>query len=267
MSTVDLEETRPGIALVTMNRPERLNAMNAELVSDLHDAFAAVEDDRSCRAVVLTGAGRGFCSGADLVGGGVAPGAEDLGQLGQIYAFQEHLSTLIGRMHGLRQPIVAAVGGPAVGGGLALALASDVRVAADSATFGAVFIKVGLSACDVGVSYLLPRIVGAGRAAELMLTGRTFDAAEADRIGLVHAVVADGGVVEAAVESAEAITVNTEYGVWMTKKVLWANLDAPSLAHAMEMENRTQVLGIYTGNMTEAAAAFSEGRQPEWNPL
>ena len=167
----------------------------------------------------------------------------------------------------LPQPVIAAVNGAAVGGGLAIALASDIRVASDRASFGAVFIKAGLSSCDVGTSYLLPSIVGAARAAELMLNGRIFDAGEAQAMGLVHHVTADAGLMESALVTARQICANNEYGVWMTKMGLWANLDASSLRQAMELENRTQVLGYFSGNMEEAMQAFVEGRDPEWKRL
>ena len=163
--------------------------------------------------------------------------------------------------------MIAAVHGAAVGGGLALALACDLRVATRTARFGAVFIRVGLSSCDVGVSYLLPRILGATRAAELMLTGRHFSGEEADRFGMLNALVDEGAEVDAATALALEIAKNSEYGIWMTKRGLWANLDAPSLRHAIELENRTQVLGTFTGNMREATIAFQEKRDPQWKPM
>jgi enoyl-CoA hydratase len=167
----------------------------------------------------------------------------------------------------MQKPVIAAVNGTAVGGGFAICLHCDIRVAAESARFGTVPIKIGLSSCDLGTSYLLPRIVGAARAAELMLTGRIFAAEEAERIGLVHRIVPDDEVIDSAVETAGLISENSEYGVWMTKQVLWANLEAPSLRHAIEMENRTQALGVFTDNLEEAMAAFREGRKPQWKAL
>lgn len=152
-------------------------------------------------------------------------------------------------------------------GGLGIALASDVRMASSKAKFGAVFIKTGLSAADVGTSYFLPRLVGAGVAAELMLTGRIFQADEAREIRLVSRVVAPESLDEAARATARAIAENSEYGVWMTKKTLWSNVDAPSLRQAMELENRTQVLGTFTGCMEASIEAFAQGRPPRWKPL
>jgi enoyl-CoA hydratase len=265
---VNVEDQGGGITLLTMNRPENYNALNASMTTALKDAVARVETDRDCRVAILTGAGRGFCAGADLSGTpDPAPDTEGRGRVATVYRSQEHLAQLMLAIRECPKPIIGAIHGAAVGGGFAIALACDVRVATEGARFGSVFIRVGLSSCDVGTSYLLPRLVGAGRAAELMLTGRHFDAEEAYRIGLLHAVTAEGEAVAKAMETAGLIAANNEYGVWMTKVGLAANLDAPSMRHAIELENRTQVLGTFTDNMTEAAAAFREKRTPEWRPM
>jgi enoyl-CoA hydratase len=266
MTTVRSETIDDGITLLTLDRPERLNAMSRALVSDLHDALAAVADDRECRVAILTGAGRGFCSGLDLKETGDI--AADVGDGGggppAALRRQQQIATLVTRLRRLSKPVIAAVNGPATGGGLALALACDVRVAAESASFNVAFIRVGLSGCDIGVSYLLPRLVGASRAFELMLTGRMIDAGEADRIGLVSRVVPDGHVVDTARETAELIRANSPFGVWMTKEVMWSNLESGSLQAAIDLENRTQLLSSYTGDMQEALAAFLEKRPPQF---
>ena len=268
MSTILTKQIEDGVTLVTLNRPERRNALAMSLVSDVTEEMKRLRHDRNTRVVILNGAGRGFCAGADLVqDGDTVPGGEGLSELGFVYRMQEHLAEMMLAVHELPKPVIAAVHGAAVGGGFALALASDMRVAADSAKFGSVFIKVGLSSCDVGTSYFLPRLVGPGRAFELMTTGRHFDADEALEMGLVQSVVAEGKEVDKALETARLIVQNNEYGVWMTKSGMWANLDAPSLRHAMELENRTQVLGTFTGNMREAMHAFREKRDPRWKPL
>jgi enoyl-CoA hydratase len=182
VSSVEIDRSGGEVAVVTLNRPERMNALSVGLVMELREAANEIHRDRRIRVAVLRGAGRGFCAGADLKGDDVrVPGTEQLGELGSIYKMQENLAETILALHECEKPIVAAIHGAAVGGGLALALASDVRIAAEGTRFGAVFIRVGLSSCDVGVSYFLPRLVGAGRAAELVLTGRHFDAAR--RIG------------------------------------------------------------------------------------
>jgi len=265
MATVLSERLTPQIALLTLDRPERLNAMTHELVADLHSALAEVRNDRECRVVILTGAGRGFCAGIDLGGAGPAPHSDGWGQVGSGMKTQQHIAKLIPHMRALPQPIIAAVNGPAAGGGLALALGSDVRVAAESARFNAAFVRIGLSGCDIGVSYLLPRLVGASKAFEMMLTGRLIDAREAEAMGLVSRVVPDGDAVAAAVEIAEEIAANSPFGVWMTKEVMWSNLEAGSLQAAIDLENRTQILSSMTGDMREAVAAFFEKRPAEFN--
>lgn len=268
--TLALTEVDPAILEVRLNRPDRLNAINAAMIGELIEVFEGVNNDRHFRAVILAGAGRGFCSGADLLEPalpGAIPGTDGMGELGFVYRFQEYLARAILAIHECDKPVIAAVNGAAVGGGLAFSLASDIRLASENARFGAVFLKTGLSNCDVGTSYLLPRLIGAGLASELMLTGRIVDAGEAREIGLANRVVTAEALAEAALETARAIRENAEYGVWMTKKGLRAALDAPSLRHAMEMENRTQALGYFTGAMTAMREAFASGAKPEWPKL
>ena len=264
METVQLERVRPEVALITLNRPDRLNAMSHQLVADLHAALDEAGADHDVRVVVLTGAGRGFCAGLDLKGAGAAPGVEGLGRPQAGMLSQQHIASLVPKMRGLRKPIIAAVNGPATGGGFALVLASDIRVAARSARFNVAFVRIGLSACDIGVSWMLPRLVGAARAHELMLTGRIFDATEAERIGLVTRVVDDVAVIDAALESADQICANSPFGIWMTKEVMWSNLETPSLQAAIDLENRTQILTTFTEDMGEAMSAFLEKRGPSF---
>jgi enoyl-CoA hydratase len=267
VSTVDLASPRPGVAVVTLNRPERLNAMSHELVADLHATLDAIGRDRSTRAVVLTGAGRGFCAGLDLKDGATVPAAESeaLGRVEAGMATQQHIATLVPRMRGLRQPIIAAVNGAAAGGGLALALASDVRLAAPEARFNVAFVRLGLSGCDIGVSWLLPRLIGASRAFELMLTGRIVDAAEAERLGLVSRVVREGSVLDAALDVADEIKANSPTGVWMTKEVMWSQLEVGSLQAGIDLENRTQIMTSMSDDMREAIQAFLEKRPPRFD--
>ncbi|MGH9019349.1 MAG: enoyl-CoA hydratase/isomerase family protein, partial [Acidimicrobiales bacterium] len=164
MAYVTNERIEPGVTVLTLDRPERLNAMTAELVAELHDALAALEGDRDCRVVVLTGAGRGFCAGLDLTGYGRPRGPVETGRVENGLATQKEIAALVPRLRALPQPVIAAVNGPAAGGGLALALACDIRLAAASARFNVAFVRLGLSGCDIGVSWLLPRLIGASRA-------------------------------------------------------------------------------------------------------
>jgi enoyl-CoA hydratase len=272
MDPVVVSRPRPGVALVEMDDPERYNALSTPMVRGLHAAFSDLRTDREVRTIVLAGRGRGFCGGANMGGGEEAPPMSvDRGPVGFIHFMQEHLAELMLRIHEQPQPVIAAVHGAAVGGGLALALASDLRVASPDAFFASHFIRVGLSSCDVGTSYFLPRIVGPTIAGELMLTGRRFSAEEARGHGMLNRVVDAGSdhdvLLDAAYDLAAGIIENSEYGVYMTKIGLWANVDAPSLRHAIELENRTQVLGCFTGNMTEAGEAFREKRAPSWKPF
>jgi enoyl-CoA hydratase len=253
-----------GVAQLTLNRPSSLNSMNADLVGSLYDALDALDRDRSVRAVVLTGAGRGFCSGADLTGWGgpegIDPGAPQT-DVWASFAVQQRIAGLIGRLRTLKQPVIAAVNGAACGGGLALSLGCDVRLAGPGARFNVAFVKVALSGCDVGVSWLLPRLIGASRAWELMLTGRLIDADEAERIGLVSRVVRDGDVVDAAVDVAVEVAANSAWGVRMTKEVAWSQLEIGSLQAGIDLENRTQILSSMTGEHAETVRAFLDGHR------
>lgn len=268
MPSVKLETLEDSIACITLNRPERLNAIDGSLIDGVDDALDALSTGEF-RVAILTGAGRGFCAGADLSGTG-QPWTQNKPTTPAFkvtYDAQVRLANLYTRIYELDIPVIAAVNGVAVGGGLAFTLVSDIRVASDQARFGSVFIKAGFSSMDMGTSYLLPKIVGAGAARELMLTGRIIDAAEAYRLKLVHEVVAPDDLMPAALRLARSIVENNAYGVWQTKIGLNAALDAPSLRHAIEIENRTQILTGFTNNPVEAAKAHMEKRAPRWDPL
>lgn len=250
-SHLRLEQVGDGIAVLTLQRPERLNALTWELIDDLHETLGSIARDPQVEVLIITGEGRGFCAGLDLQ-------HEDPFGTGEaielVYERQEKVASLAVALRDLPQSVVAAVNGPAAGGGLALALAADVRICAKSAVFAVGFVRAGLSGCDVGVSYLLPRIVGAGIASELMLTGRRVDAAEAARIGLANGVFPDEEMLDQAHELASAIAENARFGVRMTKQVLRRNLDASSLEAAIELENRTQALATRTDGPRQALA-------------
>lgn len=268
MAAVELVAIEDQVALVTLNRPERLNAIDGSLIGamdDILDVLGAGE----FRVAILTGAGRGFCAGADLSGTGEPwTEAEPHTPAFKInYDAQVRLADQLTRLYELPIPVIAAVNGVAVGGGLAFALHCDIRLASEQARFGSVFIKAGFSSMDMGTSYLLPKIAGAGVARELMLTGRIIDAAEAYRIKLVHEVVAPDALTSASLTLARSIVANNAYGVWQTKIGLNAALDAPSLRHAKEIENRTQILSGFTNNPVEAARAHQEKRAPVWDRL
>lgn len=268
MAAVELQTLEDDIALVTLNRPGLLNAIDGSLI-DAMDGVLDVLNRAEFRVAILTGAGRGFCAGADLSGTGEpwvkAKPASPAFKAN--YDSQVRLADLYVRLYELPIPVIAAVNGAAVGGGLAFALHCDIRIASELARFGSVFIKAGFSSMDMGTSYLLPKIVGAGVARELMLTGRIIDAAEAYRIKLVHEVVAPDDLMPATLAKAREIAANNAFGVWQTKIGLNTALDAPSLRHAIEIENRTQMLTGFTNNPAEAARAHRENRTPKWDPL
>lgn len=259
-TTLRVEEIEPDIVLVTFAMPERLNSMTVAFARELVDVFDALAEAPEARVVILTGEGRGFSSGHDLedLGDGEGRAGDDW------YAEMEVFSRVVARIDGLPQPVIAAVNGPAIGGGLAMALACDTRVCSESARFSAAFVRLGFSGCDMGVSYFLPRTVGSTLAFEMMLTGRIVDAAEAREANLVLRVVPEGEVVEAAVAVARQVSANAPFGVKLTKRVMRTNLDAASLGAAIELENLTQSLCAGTSGHHEALAAFLEKRQPRF---
>ncbi len=250
------------VAVVTLNRPERLNAMSIDLVIELHDALEAVGADNQVWVIVLAGAGRAFCSGLDLKDYGVIPNVDGLsvGRISQ--RSMRYYSRLVPLMRRLPQPIVAAVDGPAYGGGLCLSLGAELRLAGPGAVFNSTGIVNGLTSTELGVSWLLPRLVGSAHANDILFTGREVDAHEAHRMGLVSRVVEDRPVLDAAVETATAMCRFSPYGLAMTKDTVWANLEVPSLTAAIELEDRNQLLLGFTDNLPEAIRAFDAGRAP-----
>jgi len=260
-----LDVTRDGaITWLTLNRPHALNALNAVITDELHDFLAGLANDRATRVVVIRGAGRAFCAGLDLKEQG-ANGASELGHstTGTLEV-QRRLSSLVIAIRRLPQPFIAAVRGAASGGGFALALAADVRLATPSARFNAAFIRIGLSACDMGVSYFLPRVVGLSVASELMLTGRFINAQRALATGLVSEVVAEDDLDAAAGQLAQEMTETSPLGLRLTKECLGASVDAGSLEQAILMEDRNQALCVGAGYIAEGARAFAEKRKPRF---
>jgi enoyl-CoA hydratase/carnithine racemase len=255
-----LERPRDGVLLVTLHRPETLNALTFEMFDEITALCRDLEDDPTVRVVVLTGAGRGFCAGLDLRAVAalleMSPPAFLRGQ--------EKWTGAAIALHNLTIPVIAAVNGPAAGAGLSLALAGDFRIASTAAKFNAAFIRVGLTGGDMGSSWLLPRIVGLGIANELLLTGRFVLPDEAERIGLVNRVTEPDDLIPTALELADSITRNSPFGVRLTKQAVRANLGAATLELAAELENRNQALAASTQDMREALAAFRERRQPNF---
>jgi len=254
-----VDDVAPHVKQITLNRPERLNALDFPLTGELHDALDAVGGDANCRVVVLTGAGRAFCAGLDLKDFGTPPKPGEHPHAHAGIGGQEFMANLTVHMRSTPQIIVAAVNGPAYGGGLGIAAAADLRIAGESATFCSAFIRTGLTGTDIGVSYTLPRLLGASRAFDLIVTGRTVDAVEAERLGLVSRVVPDDALRDEAVALASSIAGYTAVGLQMTKEVMWANLDAPNMAAALALENRNQKLA---GSTPEVQAYMDAYRAP-----
>ena len=250
-----LDKNTNGVWTLRLNQAARLNALSDAMVQGLHQMLADIDQDEACRVLILTGEGRGFCAGFDLSLADDAPGSER-GEAAAWTRRQESFAGLVTRLKSLHQPVIAAVNGPANGAGFGLALACDLRMASTAASFNAAFIKVGMSSCDIGVSYLLPRSVGAAHAFDIMLTGRMVDAEEAGRIGLVSRVVAPDALLEQALLLGSHIASHDSFAVWMTKRGMWANLEASSLSAALELENRTQILARTTGVLKAKAQAF-----------
>ena len=264
-SFVRVERPRDEVAVVTLNRPERMNAMAFDVMVPLREAIEALSADNGVRVVVLTGAGRAFCSGADLEDPGRVPGIDGLTLPTIALRSMQLLDDVIIAIRRMHQPVVAAVNGPAIGGGFCLALACDIRLAAESAYFRAAGINNGLTASELGLSYLLPRVAGAARAAEIMLTGRDVDAAEAERIGIVSRVVEADELLAECYAVAERIIGFSRPGTELTKRMLAAGLEASSLTAHMDHEGLAQLfVRLTTRNFEEAVTARREGRAPEF---
>ncbi|HET8929957.1 MAG TPA: enoyl-CoA hydratase-related protein [Acidimicrobiales bacterium] len=262
MALVTVTRPRPHVTVVTLDRPDRLNAMSIELMTDLHDALVAAGDDNDCHVIVLTGSGRAFCSGLDLKDYGVVPNIDGLtvGRIAQ--RSMRHYSRVVPLLRRLPQPVIAAVNGSAYGGGFCLALGAELRLAGRSAAFNSTGIVNGLTSTELGVSWLLPRLIGAAHANDILFTGRTVDAAEAYRMGLVSRVVDDEVLLDEALAVAEAMCAYSPYGLAMTKDVVWANLENSSLEAAIELEDRNQLMLGFTENLPEAIRSFAAGRAP-----
>src|SRR5438034_5847655 len=236
MPFVLIEKPRPHVALVTLNRPERMNSMAFDVMIPLRDALEEVSLDNDPRVVVLSGAGHVSCPGADLEDSGTIPNIAGLTRSSIAQRSMELLHDVIVGLRRMHQPVIAAVNGAAIGGGFCLAVAADIRFAAEGACFRAAGINNGLTSSELGISYLLPRAIGSSRAFEIMLSGRDVDAAEAERIGLVSRAVPHAELLEACYELAERIAGFSRVGVEATKRLLWSSFDAGSLAAHIEHE-------------------------------
>ncbi|MBI5586183.1 MAG: enoyl-CoA hydratase/isomerase family protein [Deltaproteobacteria bacterium] len=257
LETLLFQEIEPQIGLVTLNRPDCLNAINDRMLDDFGELLRCLDRDDAVRVLIITGADRGFCAGADL---------KEVATRAQTEAFadpesflrlvQEKYSGLILQLRGIRQPVIAAVNGAAAGGGMAIALAADIRVCSPEAYFVASFINIGLSGGEMGSSFLLPRMVGISRAADILLTGRKVFGEEAGMIGLASRVVPAENLLEAALSYARLMTAKTVGGLKLTKRALEQNQTAPALEAAVNLENRNQALMVFSGEFRRLIGAF-----------
>ena len=265
MSFVTVGKPRPYVTLITLNRPERMNAMAFDVMVPFREALEEVSFDNDTRVVVVTGAGAGFCAGADLEDPGWLDIFNGLTVPGIARRAMKILEDVIKSIHDMHQPVIGAINGPAIGGGFCLSMATDIRIASDTAYFRPAGINNGLTSAELGLSYLLPRAIGTSRAFEIMLTGRDVTADEAQRIGMVSKVVAQDALLDECYAIADRISGFSQLGVELSKQMLWAGVDAGSLHTHMNHEGHAQLfVRMTTKNFEEAIKARKEGRTPQF---
>ncbi len=238
-------ETDGAIGILTLNRPERLNAINVEMWHELRGFYEERLTDHKTRVLIITGAGRECSSGLDIKETfAVTPRADDRYDPQRAYEEQSYGSYLVVLMRRIPQPIIAAVNGPAAGGGFSFVLASDVRLASEKASFLAAYINVGVGGADMGSSWFFPRMVGMANASRYLLTGDPFDAEEAYRMGLIQAVVKNGELLDECITLAEKMVSKSPLGLRLTKEAITRNVGAIALEDAVHLEDRNQALCI-----------------------
>lgn len=263
MSYVEVTKPIPNTTVIRMNRPERMNSMSFDLVVPLHEAIEEVAQDNDTHCVILTGTGRGFCAGADTQESTPPPNIDGMTLTRIATRAFTILADLVPALQRMPQPVICAVNGAAIGGGMCLTLGADIRLAGESAYFRAAGINNGLTAVELGMSFLLPRAIGSSRAFELMLSGRDVSAAEAADLGIVSRTVPDDQLLPEALKLAEQINGWSTQGVQLTKRMMWAGLETSSVRAAIELETHTQLfVRLTTKNFEEATKARQEGRKP-----
>lgn len=257
-----LVEREGAVTTVTLNNPDRHNSLTAEVHAGMIEAFESLLRDRECRAVILTGAGASFCSGMDLKS--PIGGDDEAGAIQRRLERMRAGTRLVQLMRDIPQPVIAAIKGHAVGAGFAFAAASDLRIAAPDARFNAVFVRIGMTPGDLGLSWLLPRLIGYTATAEIFYTGGILEADRAEKLGFLNKIV-DDPLAEARALATE-IAENAPFGVRMAKELLNASIGGGFREH-MEIEMRSQVLGLMTQDHKDAVAAFPERRKPVFRDL
>lgn len=265
MSFVLVEKPRPHVTQITLNRPDRMNAMAFDVMVPFKEALEEISFDNDTRVVIVTGAGEGFCSGADLVDPGWLDIFDGLTIPGIARRAMKILDDVVKAIHDMHQPVIGAINGAAIGGGFCLSMATDIRVASNTAYFRPAGINNGLTSAELGLSYLLPRAIGTSRAFEIMLTGRDVTAEEAAQIGMVSKCVAPEVLLDECYAIAERIVGFSQLGVEISKQMLWAGMDAGSLHSHMNHEGHAQLfVRMTTKNFEEAIKARKEGRDPNY---
>ena len=260
-STFLFDQSAAGVATITLNRPDRLNALTFEVYRELTDTFAALRDEADVRAVVITGAGRAFCSGGDV--------HDIIGELFKrdmegLLEFTRMTCELVANIRALQKPVIASLNGTTAGAGACIALASDIRIAAEEAKIAFLFVKVGLSGADMGAAYLLPRVVGLAKATELLYTGDFISAQEAERIGLYNRVVPGDQLASTTQELAERLARGPAFALAKTKELLDREAHM-NLETALECEAQAQAICMQHPDYREAYEAFVAKREPKFN--
>ena len=277
--TINFELQPNGIGIITLNRPEKLNALSFQMIKDLHFLLDHLMTNLDCRVVILKAKGKAFCAGLDLKESTILQSKKKPPKLKEKFFFlkapekdiikakiyaQMYTSQIIIKMRKIHQPIIALINGAASGAGFALALASDVRIASESARLNNAFIKVGFSGADLGVSYFLPRLIGMSRAAEILYTGRFIDANESKKIGIVSKVCSESELLDEALKVAENFLEKSPLGLRMTKQAINATMDSPSLETITQIENITQMLCSTSPDIMEGIQSFFDKRKPKY---
>jgi enoyl-CoA hydratase/carnithine racemase len=282
--TIKFELREDGIGILTLNRPDKLNAMNFQMIEDLHHVFDNLMINLDCRVLILKAEGRAFCAGLDLRESTVLQTKKKPEELKQKFFYarapdkdlikakmygQWRTSHLIPKMRKISQPIIAVIQGAATGAGFTFALAADIRICGENAKFANSFINIGFSGSDLASSYHLPRLIGMSRAAEILYTGRFVTAEEAEKIGLVFKLVKgdEGKLLEVGMEIAQELLTKSPLGLRMTKEAVNLSLDSPSLETIMQLENRSQMLCSTSSDLMEGVNAFFDKRKPKYPKL
>lgn len=279
--TIKFELREDGIGILTLNRPEKLNAMSFQMVKELHELLDHLMVNLDCRVLILKGAGRAFCAGLDLNEAVIMQSKKKPEEMKKKFFWMDapdkdiikakmygqwYTSQVIVKMRKINQPIIAIIQGAASGAGFAFSLAADIRIAGENAKFNNAFIKVGFSGADLASSYHLPRLIGMSRAAEILYTGRFVEAEEAEKIGLVLKVIKgdENQLLESAIELAKNMLSKSPLGLRMTKEAINFSLDSPSLETMIQLENRSQMLCSTSDDVMEGIKAFFEKREPKY---